>query len=77
VLVDVMMPGMDGWEVVRCLRGDESTRSITVTMFTATDMTVPEDILHNGGIIGIVRKPFRIQEILDILENVSKKDSVG
>lgn len=35
VLVDVMMPEMDGYEVTRCLRSDPQTADIPILMFTA------------------------------------------
>jgi len=34
VLLDVMMPGLDGWETCRQLKGSEETRDITVAMLT-------------------------------------------
>jgi len=37
VLLDIMMPGMDGYEVARALKADAATRAIPVVMVTALD----------------------------------------
>jgi|GEM_PF-228999 DNA-binding response OmpR family regulator/signal transduction histidine kinase len=64
ILLDVMMPGMDGFEVCRRLRQDETTRAIPVIFLTARDAA--DDIVEGfraGGVDYIV-KPFRKEEVL-------------
>jgi diguanylate cyclase (GGDEF)-like protein len=62
VVLDVMMPGMDGYEVCRRLRRMPLVSSIPVIMLTA--MTETKDKVHgmNMGADDYVTKPFNIQE---------------
>lgn len=58
ILLDVMMPEMDGHEVLRCLREEEATRSIPVIFITA--MSAVEDEEHGLGLgaVDYITKPF-------------------
>ena len=64
ILLDVMMPGMDGYEVCRRLKQDEKTRDIPVIFITAKDLT--EGVLDGFWVGGVdsVTKPFRDEEVL-------------
>lgn len=63
VILDVMMPVMDGFEVLRTLKADDSTKDIPVIMLTAK--TMEEDILKgfDNGAIDYIGKPFSISEL--------------
>jgi CheY-like chemotaxis protein/anti-sigma regulatory factor (Ser/Thr protein kinase)/HPt (histidine-containing phosphotransfer) domain-containing protein len=63
-LVDVMMPGLSGYEVCRELKGDPATRDVTVIMVTAR--TAPEDVERAFvlGAFDYIRKPFHARELL-------------
>lgn len=63
-LVDVMMPGLSGYEVCQRLKDDPVTRDITVIMVTAR--TTPEDVEHAFilGAFDYIRKPFHARELL-------------
>ena len=64
ILLDVVMPDMDGYEVCRRLKQDTTTSAIPVLFITAQDLS--EDILTGfevGGLDYII-KPFRAQEVL-------------
>jgi CheY-like chemotaxis protein len=63
VLLDVMMPGMDGWETLGRLRAEAETRSVPVIMLTGADT---EDAKVRGFKLGAddyVTKPFSLQEL--------------
>jgi len=64
VLLDVMMPGIDGYEVCRRLKQDERTRETPVVFITAKDLT--EGVLEGfrAGGVDYVTKPFRDEEVL-------------
>ncbi|MDF1542734.1 MAG: response regulator [Anaerosomatales bacterium] len=63
VLLDVMMPGIDGWEVLRRIRANASTINLPVLMLTAKDS---EDAKVHGFSLGAddyLTKPFSIREL--------------
>ena len=64
ILLDVNMPGMDGFEVCRRLRQHETTRSIPVLFLTARDTA--EDVVEGfrAGGVDYVVKPFHKEEVL-------------
>jgi DNA-binding response OmpR family regulator len=65
VLLDIMMPQMDGWEVLKLLRVDEETADIPVAMLSAR--TEAKDRVQGlqEGAIDYICKPFALQELLD------------
>ena len=65
VLLDIMMPQMDGWEVLKLLRVDEETSDIPVAMLSAR--TEAKDRVQGlqEGAIDYICKPFALQELLD------------
>lgn len=68
ILLDISMPGMDGFEVCERLKADERTRDIPVMFISAHDAT--EDKLrafHVGG-VDYITKPFKIEEVLARVE---------
>ena len=64
ILLDVVMPGLDGFEVCRRLKQGEATRAIPVIFLTARDDT--EDLIEGfrAGGVDYVAKPFRKEEVL-------------
>ena len=65
VLLDIMMPQMDGWEVLKLLRVDEETASIPVAMLSAR--TEAKDRVQGlqEGAVDYICKPFALQELLE------------
>ena len=58
ILLDVMMPGMDGPTVVEHLRADEGTRHIPVILLTAKVHSTDRRQLAGLDVTGIIAKPF-------------------
>jgi putative two-component system response regulator len=58
ILLDVMMPGMDGHEVLRRLREDPATRTIPVIFITAMDSAESEEQGLALGAVDYIVKPF-------------------
>lgn len=65
VLLDVMMPELDGWGVLAALQRDPSTRDLPVVMLTA--LAGERDVIrgHLEGAVSYVTKPFDLQGLLD------------
>lgn len=64
ILLDIMMPGMDGYEVCRLLKANEQTRNIPVIFLTAKSES--EDMIKGfecGG-VDYITKPFQTPELL-------------
>jgi putative two-component system response regulator len=63
ILLDIMMPGMDGYEVIRRLKEDPYTRAIPVLFVTAKDD--PEDELKgfNLGCVDFITKPISAPKV--------------
>ncbi len=68
ILLDVMMPGMDGIEFCRRLKGDPRTRDIPVVFVTAMPTDVLTARLGDCPYEGVIRKPFTLTEVLDAVE---------
>lgn len=56
VVCDLLMPEVDGFDVVTALKLDPSTREVPILILTAHTLTAPEKIRLNGQILGIVAK---------------------
>jgi CheY-like chemotaxis protein len=59
VLLDIMMPGMDGWETLERLKADPECASVPVIVFTAREQREGRARSQQLGAVEYVRKPFR------------------
>jgi putative two-component system response regulator len=72
IMLDVVMPGIDGFEVCRILKEDEKTRLIPIVMITALDSQ--QDRLRGleSGVDDFISKPFNVYELLARVKNLLK-----
>ena len=71
VLLDLMMPDLDGWEVFQQMKADESTREIPVIVVTAKAQTIDRVLgLHIAKVDDYISKPFSPQELINSVEKV-------
>jgi len=76
VLLDLMMPDVDGWDVYQHLKADEKTRSIPVIVVTAKAQNIDKVLgLHIAKVDDYISKPFTPQELVDSVEKVLEKRS--
>ena len=70
VLLDVIMPGMDGWQVCRHIKNDISTANIPVIMLTAR--SEQEDRIRGlvGGANDYLTKPYELEELPARVRNI-------
>jgi two-component system sensor histidine kinase/response regulator len=64
ILLDILMPGMDGFEVCRQLKADDMTRAIPVIFMTALDTAEDKVKGFEAGAEDYVTKPLNYQEVL-------------
>lgn len=57
VLLDVKMPGADGFEILRRLRGEPSTREMWIVMFSSSENAADQERASALGASGFVTKP--------------------
>ncbi len=67
IVLDVMMPRLNGFEVCARLKQDPQYRTIPVVMLTARAHARDEQLARECGADGYVRKPFRAEEFLDTM----------
>ncbi len=70
VLLDVMMPDVDGWTVLSQLREDRSTASLPVVLLTGKSMPADQLRAWNLGASGFLAKPFSSEELLGKVDQV-------
>ena len=62
VLMDLQLPGMDGFEVLRRLRGDDATATIPVVALTAFAMQQDRERACGAGFEGYLVKPIDVRQ---------------
>ena len=76
VLLDLMMPDMDGWEVYQQMKADENTKNIPVIVVTAKAQSIDKVLgLHIAKVDDYLAKPFSPQDLLSSVERVLKSKS--
>ena len=67
ILMDIMMPKMDGYAACTAIKADQSTRHIPVVMLTAVGYDLNKKLAKQMGADGYVTKPFSRQQLLDAI----------
>ncbi len=75
ILLDIMMPDLDGWTVLQRLKAHEETRQIPVVIFTAYEVARGKEGLIERGAVGLVSKPFEPDDLIGIVRrNIPQHD---
>ncbi|MEX2584608.1 MAG: response regulator [Gemmatimonadota bacterium] len=64
ILMDIQLPGMDGFEATTLLKADDATRAIPVIALTALAMKGDEERIRAAGCNGYIAKPLSYREFL-------------
>ena len=71
VLLDLMMPDMDGWEVYQQMKADEKTKNVPVIVVTAKAQSIDKVLgLHIAKVDDYIAKPFSPQDLLNSVDKV-------
>jgi DNA-binding response OmpR family regulator len=68
ILLDIMMPGIDGWETLTRLKRDGGTANIPVIIFTAREHARGHQKSAEMGAADYFRKPFEPDELIELVE---------
>lgn len=67
ILLDIVLPGIDGWEVIERLKSNMSTRSIPVHIMSS--MKVKDKSLLSGA-VDFINKPFALEKMKEVFEKL-------
>jgi DNA-binding response OmpR family regulator len=73
VLVDFVMPKMNGFQLCRAMRQDERLRRIPVVLMSAKSDRIREHFVQQTGAIDAITKPFDAQALIAVIENAIRR----
>jgi len=76
ILLDIMMPGIDGWETLSRLKEDPETKEIPVIIFTAREHSRGRQLAREMGAADYFQKPFEPDELISIVEEYLAPENV-
>lgn len=71
ILLDISLPGIDGWELCRRLRADPRTQNIPVVIMTALLTETLKAQVQEARAARVLIKPFDEKEIVDVLHSLA------
>jgi CheY-like chemotaxis protein len=78
VIVDLLMPGVSGWQLIEQLKGDPQTAGVHIIVCTGA---APEAMLHQAALrqlgCDVLLKPFELDDLLAMLEKAIAKRRAG
>jgi DNA-binding response OmpR family regulator len=77
VLLDINMPGRDGWETLRLLRADPGLEHLSVVMFSVKGEVRDKVVSLQEGASGYITKPFVVDELLARVRRVLDATRAG
>ena len=75
ILLDVMLPGMDGLEVCRQLRAGAETKASKIIMLTAKSEEADQLVGFNVGADDYVTKPFSVRVLIERIKSITRRTS--
>ena len=72
ILLDVIMPKMDGYEVCKKLKGNPETKDTPIIIFTASGQRDLERKCMAVGANEVIKKPFEATELLEVVNKLLK-----
>ena len=70
VVLDLMLPGIDGYQVLQALRADDHTSGIPVLVLTAKSLQADRERSRQLGAAAFLTKPFLPDELCDMVDEV-------
>jgi DNA-binding response OmpR family regulator len=73
IILDIMMPGIDGWETLRGLKENDKTCHIPVIIFTAKEYSNGTNLARQAGAVDMITKPVDPEILVALLTKLSDK----
>nr|UAD87286.1 hypothetical protein [Gracilaria pacifica] len=73
IIADIMMPNLDGYEVIKKIRSDKVWNQIPIIFLTAKGMTQDRILGYDLGCNAYLIKPFYPEELISIINNIFKQ----
>lgn len=71
ILLDLMMPEIDGWDVYHQLKSNNQTEKIPVVVISAKAQPIDKVLgLQVAKVSNYISKPFKPQELIEVIENI-------
>lgn len=70
ILMDIMMPDVDGYTACLAIKSDPATRDIPVVMLTGVGHELNKKLSQRFGADDYITKPFRLQELLEVVNRL-------
>lgn len=70
ILLDVMMPGMNGIETFAAMQANPSTKPIPIILLTAKTKVSEQQQFDNIAIAGVITKPFKAPQLVDQIRSI-------
>ena len=77
ILLDIMMPEIDGWEVLKILKIEEQTKAIPVAMLTCKTETRDKVLGIQEGAVDYITKPFAPEDLLVRVQDMLARPKEG
>jgi CheY-like chemotaxis protein len=76
ILLDMIMPEMDGWTVAKLLRSDPATAGIVIVAFTACVRTIDRERALDAGCDLVLTKPMQPRALMSVLQSCVEQGRV-
>jgi CheY-like chemotaxis protein len=70
IVLDLMMPGITGYDVLEALQGDDATSDIPVLVLTAKSLRADRERSHGMGAAAFLTKPFLPNELCEMVDSL-------
>lgn len=67
ILLDIMMPGLDGWQVLGMLKENQATKNIPVIIFSAKEHSDGAELARSHGAVDYIAKPFDAEDMTSVI----------
>ena len=77
IVLDLMMPGITGYDVLEALQGDDATSDIPILVLTAKSLRADRERSHGLGAAAFLTKPFLPNELCEMVDSLLATDGLG